>query len=252
MQEREQQRQRKIRDALLQLGNRPLRAVAPLPTGLPVLDRVLGGGLPRGTLTEIYGPSGCGKTTLALQLAGNLQRAGFAPAWIDADRTFDSARATSLGVNMDHMPVVEPGSAEQAAEIACQLLLCGALDLIVVDSFAALAPELELETGMETVAPSLHGRVLASALRKLAFAARRSGASLLFLNQLRMRLETGGAPLPISAGGPALKLHATVRIAVALPEGGRARFRVMKNHAGGAFARGELLWRDGAIVAECP
>src|SRR5205807_6915200 len=138
------------------------------------------------------GPSSCGKTTLLLQAIARLQDKGLTAAWIDADHTFDPAYAMQLGVLIERLPVAQPDTAEQALEIGRQLAGSGAVDLLVVDSAAALVPRLELEAGIGQGARGLHSRVLASGLRKLAHAAKKTGVAAVFLNQTRSRIEASG------------------------------------------------------------
>jgi len=223
-----------------------------MPTGFRALDAVLGiGGLPRGSIVEWFGPPSCGKTTLALETVAHLQQSGSIAAWIDADRTFDPAYAAALGVALERLPVVRPETAEEAMEMARQLLDSGAVDLLVVDSAAALTPGLELEAGIGDAAFSLQGRVLASGLRKICFALRRSGAAAVFLNQSRNRPEAGGEP-ETTAGGPSLKLYAPIRLSLQPGKGGRLRLRALKNAAAAAFQDGVLEWRGGAGLADTP
>ena len=254
---KEEDRQRAIRLKLSQMESAPVRrtgypAGPALPTGFAALDAALGtGGLPRGCLVELFGPS-CGKTTLALQVAAHLQKRGSTAAWIDADHAFDPLYAVRLGVALERLPVVEPESAEEALDIARRLALSGAVDLLVVDSAAALVPSLELETGIGVSGPGLHGRVLASGLRRLAMAVTKAGASVLFLNQTRGRPEPSGGEAETSAGGPPLKLYAAVRIALGPAGERRVRFRVLKNKVATAFAEGALKWKPGLGFAESP
>ena len=254
---KEQDRQRAIRLKLSQMesastsraGCRPGSA---LSTGFAALDAALGmGGLPRGCLVELFGPS-CGKTTLALQVVAHLQKRGSTAAWIDSDHAFDPAYAVKLGVAIERMPVVQPESAEEALEIARRLAISGAVDLLVVDSAAALVPNLELETGIGASGPGLHSRVLASGLRRLAMAVAKAGATMLFLNQTRGRPEPSGGEAETSAGGPPLKLHAAVRIALGPAGDRRVRFRVLKNKVAAAFAEGDLHWKQGLGFVESP
>jgi recombination protein RecA len=248
---KEEDRQRAIRLRLSRMESAPARRAA-LATGFAALDAALGtGGLPRGCLVELFGPS-CGKTTLALQVAAHLQKQGLTAAWIDSDHAFDPAYAVKLGVALERLPVVEPESAEEALEIARRLALSGAVDLLVVDSAAALVPSLELETGIGASGPGLHSRVLASGLRRLALAAARTGATAVFLNQTRGRPELSGGEAETSAGGPPLKLHAAVRIALGPAGERRVRFRVLKNKVAMAFAEGDLKWKAGLGFAESP
>ena len=218
-----------------------------IPTRFSALDEALGGGLPRGRMVEIFGPSGCGKTTLAIQVIAHLQGDGTTAAWIDADHTFDPAYAAKLGVDVEHLPLAQPESAEQALDIARTLAGSGAVDLIVIDSAAALAPRLEVEAGIGESAPGLQTRVLGSELRKLSGVIRRAGASVLFLNQMRNR---PGGEGETSAGGPPLKLFAAVRV-VMIPAGGsRIRLRVLKNKAAEGLTGREMEWRRGSGFVE--
>jgi recombination protein RecA len=150
------------------------------------------------------------------------------------------------------LPVVEPETAEEALEAARRLAISGAVDLLVVDSAAALVPSLELETGIGASGPGLHSRVLASGLRRLAMAVTRGGASVLFLNQTRGRPEPSGGEAETTAGGPPLKLYAAVRIALGPAGERRVRFRVLKNKVATAFAEGDLKWKAGLGFAESP
>lgn len=224
---------------------------APLPTGFARLDAALGGGgLPAGSIVEIFGPS-CGKTTLALGIVAHVQNSGSTAGWIDADRTFDPGYAVALGVAIERLPLIQPGSAEDGLDIACRLVRSGGLDLLVVDSAAALVPVVELQAAIGGSGPGLQGRVLASGLRKLA-AAVKTGATVLVLNQARTRLEPSPAEPETSAGGPALKLYAAVRIALSPAGAARVRFRILKNKAGGGSPEGELEWRKGEGFVNSP
>jgi recombination protein RecA len=239
----EEHRRRTIREKLARMSPAMPTAIS---TGLRSLDEATGG-LPRGSIVELFGPSGSGKTSLALQAVAALQRAGGAAAWIDADRAFDPAFAALLGVAVEGLPVAQPESAEQAFEIARTLALSQAIDLIVVDSAAALTPEIELQTGIGKSGPGTQGRVLASGLRKLAASLRTSGTAALFLNQ--MRASEDGAT---SAGGPPLKLFAAARISLRGLGNRRIRFRVLKNKTAESFREGDLLWENGAGFVERP
>lgn len=249
------QRERTILKRLAILGN-GLPPARFLDTGLGALDQALGGGFPRGRMVEFFGPSGSGKTTLALQCIAHLQQSGLNAAFIDADQTFDAKYAYSLGVDAEQLPLVQPTSAEQAMGIARTLAESGAVDLIVVDSAAALAPRLEVEAGITEAIPRLQTRVLSNELRKLSVALRRGDACALFLNQMRSRPDRGPGEAETSAGGPPLKLFAAVRIAM-LPAGSKLRLRVLKNNAAEGVRGRELEWRRGvgfvsASDAECP
>jgi len=228
----EEHRRRVIRQKVARMEAAPPLS---LPTGFPSLDHATGG-LPRGRIVEVFGASGSGKTTFALHAVAELQRSGGSAAWIDAEHAFDPAYAAQLAVTVERMPVAQPESAEQALEIVRQLVLSGAVDLLVVDSAAALTPEIELQTGIGKSGAGAQSRALASGLRKLGMALRGSGATVLFLNQTRARDEA-----EVPAGGPPLKLFASLRIFLRAAGDGRTHFRVLKNKGAEAFAEGELL-----------
>ena len=252
MKEQDRQRAIRLRLARMEAGPANPGSVA-IPTGFAQLDRALGaGGLPRSHITELFGPSSSGKTTLLLQIIAHLQSSGLAAAWIDADRTFDPAYAAHLGVMVERLPVAQPEAAEQALEIARQLAGSGAVDLLVVDSAAALVPSLELEAGIGQSAHGLHSRVLASGLRKLASAVARTGAAVVFLNQTRWRPDESGWEAETSAGGPPLKLYAAVRIALFAAGGRQIGFRVLKNKVSEGSPEGRLEWRRGVGFAKSP
>ncbi|MDR3701646.1 MAG: hypothetical protein P4L56_18505 [Candidatus Sulfopaludibacter sp.] len=228
----EEERQRAIRLKLARMQSHTPGAIA---TGFSSLDLALGvGGLPRGSIVELFGPSSSGKTTLALQIVAHAQQAGSPAAWIDADHTFDPAYAAQLSVNLEALPVGQPESAEEALEVTRQLAVSGAVDLVVVDSAAALVPRMELETSLGEGSAGMQSRVLASGLRRLAAAAR-TGVVVLFLNQTR------GGENEVSAGGPGLKLYAAVRIFLE-PAARGVRFRTVKNKVSAPFSTGELQW----------
>jgi recombination protein RecA len=247
---KESYRQRAIRERLAQ--SQPARAAAPLSTGFPSLDAVTAG-LPRGAIVELFGAPGGGKTTLALQIVAHLQACGGSAAWIDAEHCFDPGNAVRLGVSIDALPVAQPASAEEAFEIARRLAASAAVDLLIVDSAAALVPEIELDTAIGSGGAGLHTRVLASGLRRLAAAIRRSGAVVLFLNQARARGGQAGQE-DTAAGGPPLKLFAALRLALSgEPAPGRpVRLRVLKNKAAAAPAECHLLWTNEARFVESP
>ena len=239
----EEERQRTIRLKLARMQNRENAAIS---TGFAALDRALGAGLLRGKITELFGPSSSGKTTLALQIVAQVQQSTGAAAWIDADHSFDPSYAAQLAVNLDDLPVAQPESAEEALEVARQLAVSGAVDLVVLDSAAALVPRMELETSLGESSPGMQSRVLASGLRKLSAAVTRTGVVILFLNQTR----GGGGESEVSAGGPGLKLYAAVRILVEPAGRAGVRFRTLKNKAAAPFAAGELHWQKGLGFAK--
>ena len=216
------------------------RTADAIATGFAALDQALGvGGLPRGRIVELYGPSSSGKTTLALQIVAQAQQDGLAAGWIDADHSFDPHYAAQLAVNLEALPLGQPESAEEAMEVTRQLAVSGAVDLLVVDSAAALVPRMELETKLGESSPGMQSRVLASGLRKLSAAVLRAGVVVLFLNQTR----GGEGESEISAGGPGLKLYAAVRVLLE-PAAPGVRFRTMKNKVAAPFLDGELRWAE--------
>jgi len=246
----EEDRQRAIRFKLARMDD---RRSGVLSTGFAALDSALGmGGLRRGGIAELFGPSSSGKTTLALQIAAHVQSQGFTAAWIDAEHAFDPAYAAALGVTIERLPVAQPDSAEEALEIARQLTASCAVDLLILDSAAALVPRLELEARIGSGSHGLQGRVLASGLRHLARVVALSDAVVVFLNQMRSRPDRSGGNAETTAGGPSLKLYAAIRIALDPPAAGRVRFRVLKNKAAAAFTEGQLQVRQGAGFAATP
>jgi len=213
------------------------RIAGALSTGFPQLDEALGAGFPRGKIIELFGASSSGKTTLALQIAAEAQQRGHTVAWIDSEHAFDPAYAAELGISLEQLPLARPDSAEQATGIARELALSGAVDLVVIDSAAALVPQMELDTALGESGPGLQARVLGTELRKLAAAAEKSGAVVLFLNQLRSRGDESDS----TAGGPSLKLYAAIRIALeAAPNGRQTAFRILKSKLAQPFVKGVL------------
>ena len=245
----EEQRKRAIRLRLVR-SEQPEGGV--LPTGFAVLDSALDGGLPRSAIVEVFGPSSSGKTTLALQIVARAQRNHATAAWIDAEHAFDAPYAASLGVRVPEMPLAQPESAEQALEIACKLVGSAAIDVLIVDSAAALVPRLELVSAIGDSGEGLHSRVLASGLRKLARIVAGSGAVALFLNQTRSRKQTSGGDEEASAGGPPLKLYASVRVALDSQTGEYVGFRVLKNKVSAACREGRLRRTRGGEFVESP
>jgi recombination protein RecA len=232
----EQERQHAIREKLAHSAS---RFPAFVSTGFESLDRALAGGLPRGRITELFGGPSGGKTTLALQIVAHAQKDGLSAAWIDAEHGFDPAFAVDQGVSLERLPVASPNSAEESLEIARQLAGSGGIDLLALDSAAAMTPALELEIGLGDSSAGLQSRVLASGFRRLAFAAARTETAILVLNQVRSRSVESEDET--TAGGPALKLYASVRIALE-PAGraGNVRFRILKSKLAAAFREGAL------------
>jgi len=244
----ERERERAIR---VKLARSESRLPAFVLTGFDVLDRALAGGLPRGCITEVFGGPSGGKTTLALDIVAHAQQNGLSAAWIDSERAFDPAYAIHRGVSLERLPVARPDTAEESLEIARQLAGSGGIDLLTLDSAAALTPALELEIGLGDASLGLQSRILASGFRRLAFAATRTETAILVLNQVRSR--SGSSEDETSAGGPGLKLHAAVRI-VLEPAGGagNVRFRILKSKVAAAFREGELRLNGGLERAKTP
>ena len=256
----EEERQRVIWTKLAHMEPPPHTREGSIGSGFHALDEALGEGLPRAAMVELYGPSGCGKTTLAIQIVAHLQAGGLTCAWIDADRTFDAGYAARLGAEVDRIPLAQPDSAEEGLDVVRMLAGSGAVDLVVVDSAAALVPRLELEAGISYYSKGLHSRVLASGLRNLRLTLTRSGACVVFLNQVRNRPSGGTGET--SAGGPPLKLFAAVRIAL-VPVGGprvsgeraggtKLCLRVLKNKLSALVSGRELEWVRGSGFVESP
>jgi recombination protein RecA len=244
----ERERQHAIQVKLARLESRP---PAFIPTGFEALDRALAGGLPRGCITEVFGGPSGGKTTLALRIVARAQKNGLSAAWIDAERSFDPAFALHWGVNLDRLPVARPDTAEESLEIARQLAASGGIDLLALDSAAALIPALELEIALGDGSASLQSRILASGFRRLSFAAARTETAILVLNQVRSR--SGASDAETTAGGPALKLQAAVRISLEHAGGAaHTRFRVLKSKLAEAFLEGELRLDEGGEYAGTP
>jgi recombination protein RecA len=232
--------------------------VATIPSGSLALDLATGiGGYPRGRVVEIYGPESSGKTTLALHAIAQAQKTGGIAAFIDAEHALDVAYARTIGVATDKLLVSQPDTGEQALDITEMLVRSGAVDLIVIDSVAALTPKAELEGDMGDAHMGLQARLMSQALRKLTAAAYRTGTTLMFLNQLRQKIGvTFGSP-ETTTGGNALKFYASMRFDVRRigqvkvgdePVGGRTRVKVAKNKCAPPFCEAEFEVRWGMGV----
>ncbi len=221
-----------------------------ISTGSLTLDMALGiGGLPRGRVTEIYGPESSGKTTLCLHAIAEAQKAGGAAAFIDAEHALDISYAKKLGVQIDDLLVAQPDTGEQALEIAETLIRSGALDIIVVDSVAALVPRAEIEGEMGDSHMGLQARLMSQALRKLTGAISKSQASLIFINQIRMKIGVMFGNPETTTGGNALKFYSSVRLDIRRIEsikdgqevmGSRVRVKVVKNKMAPPFKQAEF------------
>ncbi len=221
-----------------------------IPTGSLGLDIATGiGGLPKGRVVEIYGPESSGKTTLALNAIAQAQAAGGSAAFIDAEHALDVAYAKKIGVNVDDLLVSQPDTGEQALEVAEALVRSGALDIIVVDSVAALVPRAEIEGDMGDSLPGLQARLMSQALRKLTASISKSNTTVVFINQIRMKIGVMFGSPETTTGGNALKFYASMRLDIRKIEnlkdnqeiiGGRVRVKIVKNKMAPPFRQAEF------------
>ncbi|WP_455381796.1 recombinase RecA [Salinispira pacifica] len=238
--------------SLMQLGTGVTNiAIETIPSGSILLDEALGvGGYPRGRIVEIYGPESSGKTTLALHAIAEAQKSGGIAAFIDAEHALDPGYARALGVNIDDLWVSQPDNGEQALEIAESLVRSGAVDIIVVDSVAALTPQAEIEGDMGDSHMGLQARLMSQALRKLTGTISKSGTCLIFINQIRMKIGVMFGNPETTTGGKALKFYASVRLEVRKIEtinkgsdeaiGNKVRVKVVKNKVAPPFRKAEM------------
>ena len=235
---------------LMKLGDKVVEDIPSIPTGSINLDLALGvGGYPRGRVVEIYGPESSGKTTLTIHAIAEVQRQGGLAAFFDAEHAFDSSYASALGVDIENLYISQPDNGEQALEIADHLISSGAVDLVVIDSVAALTPKSEIEGEMGDSKMGLHARLMSQALRKLTATIHKTNCTVIFINQIRMKIGVMFGNPETTTGGNALKFYSSVRLDIrrigAIKNGdevigNRTRVKVVKNKVAPPFRNVEF------------